>query len=982
MIKIFKKQRKWLVSKYRKIRDYLVSKSKFLAKLYYYGKNPYFLERPIKRVEDDFIGFDAQVDALFTNIKEGARMISVVSDYGSGKSSLVDLLKSKLCLLKYKVIKINLWNVEEGDTEDLHSQFLFQLTKGLRKRRLIYLTKKLNSNYKNASISFKNFSSYVLFAVALFFFVISFLNSKGYMDIFNVFSRLGWKSWSKVFEFLCNFSSLLGLVFAILSVIKSDILFSYSKGDDNTRSINKSEIIETYINTFRKFGRNVVIVIEDLDRLEKGTIQEFLKQIYTYYVHSNSKKVAFIVAFKPEDYFDKMEEHYKVFDFTVDLKSLKSSDLWEVFSSLLRTKEDIVKYKYGIDFSGSNIDKWMWLARGKNLNLRQVKQRYNETLLQYATLKTRFSDRSGIRVESCIAFSYLKSEYPRFYGIIIQTDGYVKPILRLLVDKFLKSDRVPLSRDEFWGSLAKEEYEFTHRFMQDVYDLIRNGYITDNFEIYAYNYPKINHVFTQSEEVFYHAFLYGDDIEDLDLIVSDVINNKEFIDTTLDRVHELGLAYPDFIFDNELLFKLLYTNASSDEKEKIFREKLSISQHTFVKTTNNLRKICEYKVVNSDFLRFYFSIIRDKFREDYDDYALCNVRKVLLEIFNDYKESFIILYSDDFPSPNKEECDIIGDFSLILEYFANSNKTSITTFSTFILDNYNPAYFNELFKYLNSLDLELLIQFLNSVSERLFSKSLNSHKKKLLDMFYAKGAFNGADSLNCTKLFVTKIKYLNSFLGEMLLFHLDTFINKEEFCDILNNFKELPTNLLNYVSSVNFSYDYPFSPSLQNFFYKRKKYLAYLRAKVSYEGKLVFEENKINDLKNTYFSLIEDLDLFQEFNKYLNKNRKFIYYYKENKLYEKFNDERLLLFSNIAQDYDLLEYVFKNTKNSLELDEYIMNVANIRLLMVEWEALIRNNALKMSSLCSEAKEHIKKYMSTTSKKRFAEFCEDGNVIFK
>lgn len=970
MKKILKRIWGFVIGKYNKI------KNSFL----YGRKNPYFLDKPISKKKDDLIGFDAQVDALLSNIKEGAKMVGVVTDYGSGKSSLVNLLKKRFKFRK--VVKINLWNVENNNLKDLHSQFLFQLTAGLHKRKTVYLTKKLNPNYNNASISVNKRISYYFLFFALLFFVISLFNANGILDYINVFKLFGLNNLSSVFEILANLSSFLWIGLIIISILMGDIVFSYSKGGKNKRIINKSELIETYLSIVKKFGRRIVIVIEDLDRLNNKTVKKFLKEIYTYYVHSNSKKVTFVVAFKPEDYLDNMEEHYKVFDFTVDIRSLKSSDLWEVFKSLLRTKEDIVKYKFGIDFSGNKIDKWMWLTRGKNLNLRQVKQRYNDALLQYVTLKTRFSDKSGIRLESCIAFSYLKNEYPVFYGILIKTDGYAKPILRVLVDQFLKSNRELVAKDEFWGSLAKEEYGFTYRFMQDVYDLIRNGYISDNFEIYAYNYPKLNHVFTQSEDMFYRAFLYGEDIQDVDAVISDVLQNPDFIKETLKRVDDLGLIYPDIIFDNEFLFDYIYSSFNLDLKEKLIMDKLSISQHSTVKTLKILKKISQYKIVDSEFLIQYFTVIRDKFREDYDDYGICRVRKSLLEIFNNNKADFEILYDEDFPAPSRDECETIENFNLVLRYFTCSKKNSISLLSSYLLHNYDHSYFNQLLDYLYTLDLKLLIQLLGSVGEDLFSKGLNGYKKKLLDLFYSKGAFNSADSLLCTKLFLNKIKYLNSFLGTMLLYHLDGFLDKEEFCDIINKFKELPSNLLNYVTSVSFNYDYPFSPSLQNFFYKRKKYLVYLRAKVSYEGKLVFEENKISELRNTYFSLLEDIELFNEFKKHLFNNRRFINFYKENRIYEKCNDDRILLFSKVTQDYDLLEYVFKNIKNSLELDEYILNTKNIKLLMLEWESLIKNYSFKMSALSSEAKEHMKKYMPTTSKRRFAEFCENGKGIFK
>lgn len=71
-----------------------------------------FVNNPVKSQKDDIVGFDSQVETLACAIESGANMIGVIADYGSGKSSLTDILSESLKKRKKitKPIKINLWD--------------------------------------------------------------------------------------------------------------------------------------------------------------------------------------------------------------------------------------------------------------------------------------------------------------------------------------------------------------------------------------------------------------------------------------------------------------------------------------------------------------------------------------------------------------------------------------------------------------------------------------------------------------------------------------------------------------------------------------------------------------------------------------------------------------------------------------------------------------------------------------------------------
>ena len=56
----------------------------------------YFQDFPVRNYEEDFVGFEEEVEMLKEGIDSESRIIGLVADYGSGKSSIIELLKAEL----------------------------------------------------------------------------------------------------------------------------------------------------------------------------------------------------------------------------------------------------------------------------------------------------------------------------------------------------------------------------------------------------------------------------------------------------------------------------------------------------------------------------------------------------------------------------------------------------------------------------------------------------------------------------------------------------------------------------------------------------------------------------------------------------------------------------------------------------------------------------------------------------------------------
>ena len=133
-----------------------------------------FVNSPVAEPKYDVIGFDAQVETIQQAIEGGATMIGVVADYGTGKSSMTELLCNAFVEKgNPKPIKINMWdslaqeNQEENGSNisNLTKSFLFQLANGKSSTLSRYVNKMLSKNYGNISFATSRPGHFVVWAI-------------------------------------------------------------------------------------------------------------------------------------------------------------------------------------------------------------------------------------------------------------------------------------------------------------------------------------------------------------------------------------------------------------------------------------------------------------------------------------------------------------------------------------------------------------------------------------------------------------------------------------------------------------------------------------------------------------------------------------------------------------------------------------------------------------------------------------------------
>ena len=120
-----------------------------------------FQNKPIEEDEKDIFDFTYQKDVLNEAIDSGARIIGVIGDYGTGKSSVTKLLEKDRNKKEDTVININLWgnfSSNQDSNNSLIKSFLFQLAYA-NKAKNHHFAKYVNARLiKNKIITYKNYN--------------------------------------------------------------------------------------------------------------------------------------------------------------------------------------------------------------------------------------------------------------------------------------------------------------------------------------------------------------------------------------------------------------------------------------------------------------------------------------------------------------------------------------------------------------------------------------------------------------------------------------------------------------------------------------------------------------------------------------------------------------------------------------------------------------------------------------------------------
>lgn len=552
-------------------------------------KVPY-INKPIANADFDEIGMEVYVDYLESAIEQQASMISVVSRFGTGKSSLIELLKRKYngwekfgkhkCKRVY--CQINLWsqleeqNPEKSDsnvkTLELHRTFLYQLIAAVHPKKSSYFSKRTSRNFGMFRISTENsfWNLWINLAVVLF---LGAMLGQHFSEQIIGSGILG----EKTLSILVLAGYAVCAVIVVLIILRTEIIFS-SKNSEGNRQIEENELIDLYRENVlvpkkwykaiasRVLGtKHIVVIIEDLDRTEDGeSMYYFLKELRKYYIPYEQaesgfmNQVTFVVNIMPEDLLrekcvcrpENGEYIYdKLFDYSLNLNRINIDNFDAILEALIQEKREEFE-NLGIELHDSDnvhdIAGMQWIIYGKTLNLRQVKERLNDAILLYESLRKKFGPEYS-DFSKCAVVAYLRNAYSKeFYDL---SDRMLEDMLNWYATNLG-------SEEEFLKEFGENENGTD--FLKTLYDLINSHLIDGNYRIYFFNYPKNSYLFTVQETQVRNLIIYDENLNpDMEEQIKRVQKGRpEVIISALDTVVELAKILPDAVLYSETIWNI------------------------------------------------------------------------------------------------------------------------------------------------------------------------------------------------------------------------------------------------------------------------------------------------------------------------------------------------------------------------------------------------------------------------------------------
>ena len=555
-----------------------------------------FQNKPITSEEKDLFDYSYQKQVLESAIENEARIIGIVGDYGTGKSSITKLLEKSRKKKLDTIVNINLWGQFSEDFKDNNSlikSFLFQLAYANKKRNshfAQYINARFNKNNGKIGFSIATRKIFFLLFFAAIFILLFFTFNSITITVPSITEKdkfLNASIWEQILAVLSYGRYILlviGFSFVTWAAGVAAPTFTTWKSEGNYTPDNSDyyeiylRIIKRLINApfpiliFRKIiNKKFIIFVDDLDRTSnKQIVVEFLKEIYKY-LHllpdSLQKRLVFIISLKSEsllkltntelDAADRNNIYSKIFDYTLSIKQIHNENYRDIVENLLLQERSSIISLYNKCNKTVTDEKQLikkvvselkWIYSDENITIREIKERLNETFLLYQTLLHRNYENPSIQLQKCAAVVFLKRKYSEEYDALLTKEKEFAKLIR-------KCNTV-VNENEKKQAFSDNMNELT--IPDSLKQMIFSGDIEDDFSMYFYNYPKNSYVKNSKEKELFDALVHDDESfinkEDSDEIIREIIEKKngKVIDEAFDKY--LQETLPEIVFQNENLF--------------------------------------------------------------------------------------------------------------------------------------------------------------------------------------------------------------------------------------------------------------------------------------------------------------------------------------------------------------------------------------------------------------------------------------------
>lgn len=754
-----------------------------------------FTNIPIKESENDLLGINTDANRIEHAIDEGANIVGIIGDYGTGKSSLIEFLKNRF----YKTICINMWNSVDADNIDvlgLTKNFVFQLAIGKSQQFAQYINKRLSKNFNvlSVSISTLRYWKCAIFSVIAYFIykicselpkniyetsLYKTLSNNGNIDLISDDNTANFiKSlYGGAIDFRYIFLIIaLILLFRLLyknmmAVISSGATKGEKKEDNNDIYGVYLEVANEISNMKikKKKGENkrddkVLVIIEDLDRInKKQDVKNFIREIYKFnnvLPEETKEKIVYLIAIKQEESLselDNMENQEinenivknndnnekifsKIFSYKTILNPIHHSDYNKVLLELLKQKKEFVENSMEIELGEELPKDFFYITKGKNLTIREIKDRLNRSFELYENIKGKSNtEDKAVEYIKCAIVSYLESEYPLDIKSFILNDQDFSKVIECSYtfkqdEKLKNSEKIKRIKE-----LINPDYP--EKFISEISEMIANGLIDDDFRVYFYNYPKGQKMKTISEKYVEDLLLYPNDETQIneDKIKEALKNNPNIVIDCFKRRKNEKLLLPNSIFESSILFQQAL-DYFEDNLIELMQKEIKWKSENVVESGNILSKICKFGYDISNVLEKYSEKLYIEIQQ-LNEKEIERARAEIIKASEKYVKCFkSIFINDKIPLITESELDLIESIDTKMDLI-NGKVIDEQSFS-YIKDLLNESKLNDeeyikakniYYEIENNIDLEEypneLLEFLdknNKYDATLFEYIYNS----------------------------------------------------------------------------------------------------------------------------------------------------------------------------------------------------------------------------------------------------------------
>ena len=246
----------------------------------------------------------------------------------------------------------------------------------------------------------------------------------------------------------------------------------------------------------------------------------------------------------------------KIFSYKTILNPIHHSDYNKVLLELLKQKKEFVESCMEIELGEELPKDFFYITKGKNLTIREIKDRLNRSFELYENIKEKSTtENKAVEYIKCAIVAYLESQYPSDIKRFILNDQDFSKVIEASYtfkqDKILKNSEKVKRIKELINS------DYPEKFVNEISEMIVNGLIDDDFRVYFYNYPKGQRMKTISEKYVEDLLLYPNDETQIneDKIKEALKNNSNIVIDCFERRKNEKLLLPNSIFESSILFK-------------------------------------------------------------------------------------------------------------------------------------------------------------------------------------------------------------------------------------------------------------------------------------------------------------------------------------------------------------------------------------------------------------------------------------------